>query len=794
MFKKILNTIIEEEIYTENYNLSDFTIGFELEAWFNPSSWDRYDLEKFFRNIWEDHSLTFGHTIDMNMIDMGEDGTIRPHGQWAEYDSCPECGGEGTESCYACDGDGSVRCDECFGNGHIRCNECDGDGTNSIECHKCEGSGKNIKDEEEDCPVCEGEGNLDVECDECDSDGDIRCDECDGDGRVECFDCYGSGYHTCDNCGGEEGGESTISYEWGSPILNFTPANLQKMILFLQKGIKEEAIYTNETCGFHIHIGFPDPNKRAEDIFWILCNLVTKNKSNMLNEILEFKGYDLHSDRSSSYAATRHIRALQEEFENLYEEIKEKKQIYKAKGKEEKDDLGHYDVDIEDEKYKGFQEDVFFETKKYKEGMQEELELWKELFYKYITRFYDDRKYTILRQHSKHGTLEWRGARHFMDNGDVQDVKDFLINKLYPFVNWIRNTLSENYLYLKNDIKLSRKAFDELLSLKTPPISKPKTNKHDKRFNRLQKREDLNTIFKNFPEINKFKLKGALIEDFSKDKIKISEGFIDLTYYQILLNNNPKARFVNRDDAEAYIENNKDKLDGTVEIKKIIVEPFDKIKEIEDVSLYGGKYTNPNIEYFRTYIKDGEKIEDGIFKKVELDNIKEISGGEFRYSKIKLNKEIIGGTFKNCRFEKCHIKGGNFINMDGDTYGNIETHNIIEGDAVFENYDYDLEDNIWISGDWKIGIINAPVILDKDNDITSWRSYNEIKSHINPKEFLNIYIKYNASMLYNKKYNKRISYEDLPDFEIKNKYDFDEQHNIKENFRTYVKENLGIDI
>jgi len=72
--------------------------------------------------------------------------------------------------------------------------------------------------------------------------------------------------HPNDN---ETGGVRT--FEWASPVFNFTPLELKKVIEGLDKLFKNKTVTTNNTCGFHTHISFPDITD--EDAIWIILKL-----------------------------------------------------------------------------------------------------------------------------------------------------------------------------------------------------------------------------------------------------------------------------------------------------------------------------------------------------------------------------------------------------------------------------------------------------------------------------------------------------------------------------------------
>ena len=81
-----------------------------------------------------------------------------------------------------------------------------------------------------------------------------------------------------DECEVESDGSLGIGgFEFPSPIMSLTPINIKKCIEFLYNLPNNEFnIYTDETCGFHTHISFP--NMSNEDMAWIVCHIALDPK------------------------------------------------------------------------------------------------------------------------------------------------------------------------------------------------------------------------------------------------------------------------------------------------------------------------------------------------------------------------------------------------------------------------------------------------------------------------------------------------------------------------------------
>lgn len=77
-------------------------------------------------------------------------------------------------------------------------------------------------------------------------------------------------------------------FEWATPTMTFNPQNLKKCITGLNRLINYRGIYTNETCGFHVHLSFPDMSDT--DIIWIISQLAIDDE--MFDKLITFKGID----------------------------------------------------------------------------------------------------------------------------------------------------------------------------------------------------------------------------------------------------------------------------------------------------------------------------------------------------------------------------------------------------------------------------------------------------------------------------------------------------------------------
>jgi hypothetical protein len=236
---EIINKIIEEEklikfrrlfiekVLEEKMLKTDFNIGFELECFF-ASEYEKYQFWEKAQNISNDFSVEMD--INEDIIDMGEDCSIKPD---SEYTECPNC----------------------YGN-------------RSVECDFCHAGLEN-------CPTCDGEGYIDNE-----EGGLDDCPTCGGSGQSPCENCGGTGEQTCYVCGGEGNIDSSeLSAEFGIGGSTGLPFNTKTLMYIknLMKLFFQEGGMTNETTGFHTHISYPDIS--AKELFWVLLNIAKDDKT-----------------------------------------------------------------------------------------------------------------------------------------------------------------------------------------------------------------------------------------------------------------------------------------------------------------------------------------------------------------------------------------------------------------------------------------------------------------------------------------------------------------------------------
>ena len=156
--------------------------------------------------------------------------------------------------------------------------------------------------------------------------------------------------------------DSLWTFEYATNKIPFNAKNLEKIYDGLTQ-LGDDGIYTNNSCGFHIHMSFPDMNK--EDITWIICCIACDTK--LLDELLYLNTFDGKIELfNEQYAKT-----------NFLEEIRE----------------------------------AILINENYKE----------------IGNLLSNEKYNVLHIDDDHKTIEWRGPRGFLNNDDSSIIKSFIL-------------------------------------------------------------------------------------------------------------------------------------------------------------------------------------------------------------------------------------------------------------------------------------------------------------------------------------------------------------------------------
>jgi len=185
-------------------------------------------------------------------------------------------------------------------------------------------------------------------------------------------------------------------YEFVSSIIPFSVNNIQKMQDFIIQGISTKIIMTNESCGFHVHFSWK--HMTLESVIWALVVIASDDEA--YNVFTQMPTYGKHSIRfiSDSQANT-----------DLLDRIR-------------------YWINSETDLYA--------------------------LTYN-ISNVVSNFKQYVLRIHPQ-GTLEWRGPREFMQNGERVEL---FTAHLYKAVLTIIKSLNQSEVNIVNTKPLTKGYF-----------------------------------------------------------------------------------------------------------------------------------------------------------------------------------------------------------------------------------------------------------------------------------------------------------------------------------------------
>ena len=194
-----------------------------------------------------------------------------------------------------------------------------------------------------------------------------------------------------------DGSLSDGGFEFPTPPMSLTPKNIQHCVKFLDDCHKRFNIYTNEDCGFHIHYSFPNMTK--EDMVWIVCQIACNN--DYINKLKVFE--------------TNDGKILP--FETSWSKSTFLKDIKKALESDTPDVKALSDILSSD-------------------------------------------KYRLLRIHPQ-GTLEWRGPRNFLNEDNLELIKEFFY-KLVDVAKMFADCMDKTTIGKTN---ISKNTFIKMLDL-----------------------------------------------------------------------------------------------------------------------------------------------------------------------------------------------------------------------------------------------------------------------------------------------------------------------------------------
>ena len=155
-----------------------------------------------------------------------------------------------------------------------------------------------------------------------------------------------------------QGEHEEWTFEYASPKISFNPLNMKRLYEMLTS-LSSMDIYTNDTCGFHIHFSFPDIDKK--EAAWIICCIAIDNNLKEYIKVLTTKTGEIESLLYDyRYADPGFFQAISQAIAD-----------------------GYYDT---------------------------------------LSRLLDNTKKRSLRIHPQ-GTIEWRGPRGFLNKGDPEIIK-----------------------------------------------------------------------------------------------------------------------------------------------------------------------------------------------------------------------------------------------------------------------------------------------------------------------------------------------------------------------------------
>ena len=112
------------------------------------------------------------------------------------------------------------------------------------------------------------------------------------------------------------------AFEWATPTMQFTPENLKRSIHGLDY-LMNHNFYTNESCGFHVHLSFP--NITDQDVIWIISKLSIDKP--MFKKITNFEGLNFFNEEYAEKGVFEKIGKLinEEKYNELAQYFSTKK-------------------------------------------------------------------------------------------------------------------------------------------------------------------------------------------------------------------------------------------------------------------------------------------------------------------------------------------------------------------------------------------------------------------------------------------------------------------------------------
>jgi len=393
--------------------------------------------------------------------------------------------------------------------------------------------------------------------------------------------------------GGDFGDDTSIEvmnetlqfrFEYNSPPFDLTPANLSKLVEFLDR-LPEWNIGVNESCGFHVH--FSAKNINFNDIKWFIFQFALDENPENFHKIVDFS--DEIKFINDKYAGIKFYERMQVIVDNTEN-----------------------------------REDVLNSLKEFVVKMNEE-------------------KYVLFNAHSEYETLEWRGVRDFLNIHDKENIYKF-IRKIYQFIQIFNKLISKKTLTHFNITK--QELFSEnidkgLISSFLGEYRKLLMKLYDNegviyKFNSVKKLLD-----KNYPDINIIREVLPIIisdnyEHFKPIFIKfLSAKFSDIFKEEKILNVNSMGILVEIIEKFPEVEDDCINLIAGFNFGYYTDEAFENTPEILFVKYYNFLQKYRNDERIKEYY---EHIRAGLFQDYSLDKI---------YKELELFKPLSEEDFEN---------------------------------------------------------------------------------------------------------------------------------------------------
>ena len=209
-------------------------------------------------------------------------------------------------------------------------------------------------------------------------------------------------------------------FEFPTPPMSLTPTTIQRCIKFLNEIHTKYGIYTDETCGFHVHFSFPQMNKK--DMAWIVCQVAMNDK--YWHELTQFTTEYDSIEFLSNWASTDFLTEI-------------------------RDCINKDDGNLPD--------------------------------FKKLSSILSSDKYRLLRIHPQ-GTLEWRGPRNFMNEGNINLIYEFFY-KVLRVSRMFADCMDKKYL----GKYLNRSSFDKILDFSNIELKPGKINSKENIYEKLAK-------------------------------------------------------------------------------------------------------------------------------------------------------------------------------------------------------------------------------------------------------------------------------------------------------------------